>query len=184
MSKNLCRLLIAILMLGLGGITHTAFGQCLCDPGTPSAAEGDCVVLERDDFKEPVDRALQQILAPTIPGTCLTVVGAIREGFFSDAEPPVMNPFPDYDTYQLVFSAPIAPTTFILTLKHYLDNDNNPENDNTFMLGVVDPATDNRLIRDCSMELTACAVQISSNVNLTITGFYAGVYTLSITQEP
>lgn len=172
MSKYLCRLLISIMMLGLGGITHAAFGQCLCDPCAPSAAEGEPVILERDDFNAPVDGSLQPIFAPTVPGTCLSVVGAIREGLLTDADPAVMSPLPDIDIYQLAFTAPIAPTTFTLSLTH------NPEN--RFRLVVADAVT-GRPIRDCSTELGACAVRVSSNVNLTVTGVFAGVYILSIT---
>ncbi|MDH3604315.1 MAG: hypothetical protein OEU26_32315 [Candidatus Tectomicrobia bacterium] len=176
MSKYLCRLLISILLLGLGGITHAAFGQCICDACAPSAAAVAPVILERDDFKAPVDGSFQQIIAPTVPGTCLTVVGAIREGVLSDARIPNLPSDIDRDTYQLAFLAPIAATTFTLTLQHNLD-------ENTFTLVVQDVAT-RRLIRECSFGLldpNECVVQVSGNVNLTITGVFAGVYILRIT---
>jgi hypothetical protein len=98
------------------------------------------------------------------------VVGAIREGLMTDAS--VTNPNPDVDIYRLAFAAPIAPTTFTLTLDNNLGN--------TFMLVIAD-AANGRLIRNCSLELTACEVSLSGNVNLTVTGVFAGVYLLSIT---
>jgi hypothetical protein len=177
MSKYLYRFLISIMLMGLGGLTHAAFGQYYpCNQYVASDGVVDPLILERDDFSAPADGSLQQITAPTVPGSCLMIVGAIREGVLNDdgLEDPQQDI--DTDTYQLTFSVPIAPTTFILTLNY---NRGTVTNDgNSFNLTVTDA---NGGTRECLMELTACPVQVSGNVYLTITGLYAGVYTLSIT---
>lgn len=166
MSKYLYRFLIAIILIALGGLTYTASGQCMYAPSAPLTDE---VVLEQDDFSVLVDGSLQPITAPTVPGTCLAVVGAIREGILTDTG--VSNPLMDMDidTYRLELS---APATFTLRLEY--------NEDNFFQLIVADPTT-GLSIQTCPPELTAaCIVQLSSSVNLNITGNYAGVYILSI----
>jgi len=109
------------------------------------------------------------------------IVGAIREGILNDDGLANSEQDIDTDTYQLTFSVPVAPTTFILTLNY---NRGTVTNDGTvtnfFNLTVTDA---NGGTRECLMELTACPVQVSGNAYLTITANYAGVYTLSITHS-
>jgi len=150
-------------MIALGGLTYTASGQCMYAPSAPLT---DAVVLEQDDFSAPVYGSLQPIIAPTVPGTCVAVVGAIREGILTDTG--VSNPLMGTDIYELTLS---APTTFTLSLEYNVGN--------TFTLIVEDPTT-GILIQDCSTVQTPCVVPLSSNADLIIAGAYAGVYILSI----